>query len=366
MTPIRCASHRLYQRDVKRVGKALIGLGLLTSCGAPQEAALVSLPVVVADSGITEVMTDLGYRVELREARMVLSDLVFAIAGESHAASFWHRASSWLLPTAQAHPGHYQGGEITGELKGRFLVNWLPETEQLARGNKLFQKACVECHGASAEGNTGPAIGGHPSIAGIVAAGRGDMPAFGFSAAELASLQMYVSQQLGEATLIEGLYHSANFTFSKGNEGDDLDPSDVLLHNTATLRGTATKADTAIDFLVVLTSDDNRQLVGATFESHVSKGTHQQLELRLLTKDPFENDTLFDGIDFSTLDLDHDGTVTLTQPGTGLATTDAGANTADGGIAAGQELLSNAYNRLKRTFQTHDHFDIHAVASSSR
>jgi hypothetical protein len=31
----------------------------------------------------------------------------------------------WLIPMAHAHPGHGGGGEVVGELRGQFLVDWL-------------------------------------------------------------------------------------------------------------------------------------------------------------------------------------------------------------------------------------------------
>lgn len=110
--------------------------------------------------------------------------------------------------------------------------------------------------------------------------------------------------------------------------------------------------------------------------STVKRDTYEVLGVRLLTKDPLEGDTLFDGIDFGALDYDGDGQLTLAEEGSPETTTshfDAGT-LADAGLLEATDAatapdagppdddakqhLDAAYHRLKRTFQTHDHFDI--------
>ncbi len=98
-----------------------------TACDGPQEAPRVSLPVVVDGAGIEPVTTALGYAVTVSSARLALQDLVFTVAGEVHTASAWERLSGALISTAYAHPGHYQGGEVTGALPGEFVVTWPTE-----------------------------------------------------------------------------------------------------------------------------------------------------------------------------------------------------------------------------------------------
>ena len=80
-----------------------------------------------------------------------------------------------------------------------------------------------------------------------------------------------------------------------------------------------------------------RQLVGIPFTEEITEATPGPLVVRLLTLDPLEKDTLFDGVDFAVLDADADGQV-LVDP----AATDT-------------ESVA-AYNLFRRTFQTHDHF----------
>ena len=237
----------------------------------------MELPVVVDPSGIGTIANDLGYEVTLREARVMVENLAFTIAGEAHTASLWKRVSDFLVPSAYAHPGHFQGGDVTGELRGRFELNWL---------------------------------GGGAS-------------------------------ELGNATLLVGTYESANFTFIHATEDDGLAADDPLLGHTAVLRGTATK-DAAINFTVVIDSPEGRELIGAPFEFEVKETSTEQLGIRLGTEDPLEGDTLFDGIDFSALDEDGDGLLAI-------------------GPEATSPTVVEAYNLLRRTFQTHDHFDIRAA-----
>jgi hypothetical protein len=261
---------------------AVIALPMVVACSSPQEPVTVQLAVVADASAVDSVTTDLGYQVELSEARMVIDGLQFTIAGEAHATSLWKRVSDFIIPNANAHPGHYQGGEVTGELRGRYVVDWLPGEDT----------------------------------------------------------------KLGSATLIVGGYHSANFTFETASKkDDDLDSNDDLIGHTALLRGTATRAgtneDAPISFVASIDSPAGRQLVGAPFDYEITEATNVRLGLALATKDPLEGDTLFDGLDFAALDPDGDGRVVI----------EAGS---------GDGAALDAYNNLRRTFQTHDHFAIEA------
>ncbi len=260
----------------------LLGLGLLTcsACDDPEEPARVELPVVVDASGIAVVETNLGYQVELTEARVAVDDLTFAIGGEVHTASRWRTLSDWVIPSAHAHPGHYQDGEVTGELRGHFLVSWLPSD-------------------------------GEP---------------------------------LGRATLIVGRYESANFTFARAGADDGLPAGDELVAHTALLRGQATRDGSTVDFVALIDSPSGRELVGAPFEVEVTETAPSSLGFRLVTQDAWEGDTLFDDLDFAALDSDGDGQLSIDPTAT-------------------DEALVEAYNELRRTFQTHDHFEVRALAT---
>ena len=256
--------------------RRVLWLVVLCSCGEPSEAPRVELPVFVDDTGAVAVTTDLGYTVELTTARMAFADLELTVAGEVHTA-LWRRAADWLLPVAHAHPGHVQGGEVTGELPGRFVVDWID--------------------GAGTE--------------------------------------------LGTATLIAGAYEGANFTFVRAGSEDGVDAGDPLLGHTARLAGTATSATSEIEFVATIDSPEDRELIGAPFAHRVAEGAHERLGVRLVTVDPLEADTLFDGIDFAALDTDADGAIEIDELSVEPAVVDAA-------------------NLLRRTFQTHDHFDIQA------
>jgi hypothetical protein len=91
------------------------------ACAPSQEATRVALPVALAAGPPATGTTDLGWAVELTGARVAVRDLQFTIQGEMHGATAW---LGWLVPTAWAHPGHYAGGDVTGELLGEFVLDW--------------------------------------------------------------------------------------------------------------------------------------------------------------------------------------------------------------------------------------------------
>lgn len=245
----------------------------LSGCGDPSEAPRVRLPVVVDAAGMAPVVTDLGYEVEVTSARIALSDLLFTVAGEVHTASVWQTISEAFVGSAHAHPGHYQGGEVTGEMLGDYVVEW-----------------------SSEEG-----------------------------------------RQLGVATLIALRYSAANFTFGRGS-AEQLSAGDPLLGHTAILAGTATKGASTISFTIVVDSPEGRELVGAPFEADLGADATGTLAFRFNVLDPLEGDTLFDGVDFAGLDTDADEQVV---------------------IEPDDAEFDEAYNVLRRQFQTHDHFSIH-------
>jgi hypothetical protein len=107
----------------------------LLAC-ASEEAPRVSLPIVVDASALVPATTDLGYVVTISKARTALRDLQFTIGGETHASVF-ERAGRWLFPRAHAHPGHYAGGEITGELAGPVVIDWLADGAVLGQANLI-------------------------------------------------------------------------------------------------------------------------------------------------------------------------------------------------------------------------------------
>jgi hypothetical protein len=249
---------------------------LSAACNEAAEPSRVELPVTTDSAEVVPVQTDLGYVVSLTSARLVMRDLVFTIAGEAHTElSAFRLLHDLLIPPAHAHPGHYLGGEVTGELLGRHVLD------------------------LTTEGSV-----------------------------------------VGMATLLEGTYTAANFTFARGTVDDGLEATDPLIGHTAILEGIATRDGDEYSFVVVLDSPEDRVLVGAPFEARVAPGAASPIRFAFAPRDELEGDTLFDGIDFAVLDADGDGTVSLA------------ADAAD-------SETEDAYNRIHRVFQSHDHFALH-------
>lgn len=248
------------------------GIGLLPCvlalAGCPaSEAPRVELPVFVDSSGLTTattdlVVTDLGWSVAFEQARVTVADLRFTTAGEIHenrqtdsGAQLLSQLLEAFLPLAHAHPGHYQGGEVIGELPGTFVIDFANEDDR----------------------------------------------------------------ELGLATLITGDYTAVNFAFGRAGtdqvaETDELLGHTALLRGTAT-----PSVGDAVAFTVVIDSPLDRELVGAPFEATVEETSTFEIGLRLLGTDPLEGDHLFDGIDFAALDeLDgaQDGELLLVDPET--------------------------------------------------
>lgn len=273
----------LAPRSITTLSSIVGALSVATlSCSDAEEPARVGLDLVVDRSALEVTHTDLGYEVGLDEARIMVRDFTFAMAGEAHTTSLLRRAYDWMVPPSYAHPGHFQGGDITGELHGRFLLDWLP--------------------------------------------GR--------------------NTELGSATLLVGKYTNANFTFERAGK-DDVDAEDDLLGHTAILRGSATQADRTVDFTALIDSPADRALTGVPFEFHVEENSRPTLHLKLELRDPLEGDTLFDGIDFIALDADGDGEVSI------LPDSDDAA-------------IDGAYNLLRRALQTHDNYEVRAIAPDQR
>jgi hypothetical protein len=258
---------------------ALLLMGL-SGCTESKEATRVQVPVVADPSGLAAATNDLGWEVELSQAQLALRDLEFTTEGELHSGSAWlQRVWGGFVGTAHAHPGHQQLGVTTGELAGAHMVSW--------------------------------EVGNRP--------------------------------QLGVGTLLEGEYTAVNFAFRAADTGDGLDDTHPMFGHTLYFEGTARKEGVNIAFTAVVDAFDNRVLVGAPFEFTLDGAAPPSaLGLRLLVRDPYEDDTLFDGIDFGALDPDSDGQVAILPNAT-----EAGA--------------VSAYDTLRKSAQTHDHYDVVAI-----
>lgn len=255
-------------------GALLTLVSLLSSCTPSAEAPRLQLPVLVDASGVTRVTTALGYDVDVSSVRLALRELSFTVAGEVHTASAWPDLSQVLISRAHAHPGHYQGGEVIGELRGNFVVDWILED----------------------------------------------------------------GRELGKATLIAANYDAANFTFERASD-QHVAADDPLLGHTAILQGTAQKDGVTTAFTIIVDTPADRVLVGAPFDADIDEDATGSLRLHFNTRDELEGDTIFDGIDFSTLDTDGDGTLVIAP-------------------SSSEAMTQEAYNLFRRTFQTHDHYSI--------
>ncbi|HEY0136005.1 MAG TPA: hypothetical protein VGB85_18090 [Nannocystis sp.] len=214
----------------------LASIFVMMACTPSQEATRVPLGVVLDGSGITETTNDAGWTVTLTTARVAASNLQFSIQGEMHAATA--SLGGWIVARAWAHPGHYAGGDVTGELIGDFVLDWL-----------------------GSDGMT-----------------------------------------LGTADMLAGDYNGMNFTFRAATVADGLAADDPLLGHTAQLAGVARKGDVEVAFTAIVDVDANTQLVGAPFEDTIDAGATAPIEVRFLPTDPVAGTSLFDGLDFAALD----------------------------------------------------------------
>ncbi|MEX1361705.1 MAG: hypothetical protein AB1Z98_01155 [Nannocystaceae bacterium] len=245
-------------------------LTLASGCAFDSELADRMAVDVVIDSGaVVTTETDLGYRVELSRCRMAIDTVEFTTDGEQH-ASLLGPAWDLLVPSAYAHPGHDGGGEVVGELPGRYVFDWRDD------GNVL-----------------------------------------------------------GQATLLDAEYSGANFSFTRARIEDGLVPDDPMVGHTFEIVGTATLDDERWEFSILLDQDEGRRVVGLPLSIDVDPGSTEPfaLGLQLLVDDPFEQDSLFDGVDFAMLDDDGDHVVVI-------------------------EPETEAYNRLRRNTQAHDHYGV--------
>jgi len=230
---------------------ALTLAALLPACGEGTEPDQVHLEVVAGDTSPAPFVTDQGYTVELTALRVAVADLELTTEGEAHAGALL-RLSDWLLPKAHAHPGHYAGGDVTGELVGRFV--WGGEQ-------------------------------GH-------------------------------EQSWGQATLLPGTYTGFNLSFATATEGDGVQQDDPLLGHTAWLSGVASRDGAATPFQAALDIDPGIRMVGGVFDLDVDVDTEATLVLEVLAVDPSsEEETLLDGVDFAAEGAAADGEQLTIGPG---------------------------------------------------
>lgn len=122
-----------------------IGIGLLLAiavgCGEAQEAPRHELTIVADGTGLEEVETNEGYRVELEAATMRFDSVEFTVGGEDHGdetASVLRPLRRAVIGEAIAHPNHSAGGEIGGAIEGPVVATWRSgELEPMGTGEFL-------------------------------------------------------------------------------------------------------------------------------------------------------------------------------------------------------------------------------------
>lgn len=210
-----------------------LALCLVAACGSSEEAATVDLPVMTDGTALAPATTSDGYTVAVSRIRIAVTTVQFTIEGEMHEDEVAPRIGVPPPP----HPGHYAGGEVTGELPGDFVLEW--------------------------NGQQQPTLGtGH---------------------------------------LIVGDYHGANFTFRAASAADGIAATDPMLGHAFHITGTATKNGVTKPFDALLDVELDTSVVGALFEDKVAEASTETLAIQFLPTDPYENDTPFDGVDFFTL-----------------------------------------------------------------
>ncbi len=133
----------------------------------------------------------------------------------------------------------------------------------------------------------------------------------------------------GFATVLPGAIDGVDFGLGTAAAADGLEPDDPLVGANLYLEATIERGAERWQLAVAVPQDTDRRVYGAPCPARAVEGG-DPLPVALQLTDPFEGDTVFDGLDFAALDTDGDGHID--------------------GIADG------LVNRLKRTLQTHDHY----------
>jgi hypothetical protein len=224
-----------------------VALALCAGCSASEEAAEVPLAVVASSRGIEPGADDGGTTVELHSARAVLGDLEFTVGGETHETSALARLWDLVVPAAYAHPGHAAGGDVTGVLSGRFVVDWMADGAPLGTASLLEG----DYEGAN----------------------------FGFRRGTREDGLADGDPLLGHTIALEGTARSGDRTIAFDAQ-IDIDEGALMV---------------GAPFVLAV----ERDMADAT------------LALELLPSDPVDGKSVWSGIDFAALDQDGDGAVSI-------------------------------------------------------
>ena len=192
-------------------------LVITAGCEGTQPSVIVQLPLVADGSTLSPFTTDLGYEVTLTRVRLAASGVRFTQGGEPH-TSVLEDLRGLLVRPAHAHPGHYGGGEVTGERAGPFIVEWTPGS----------------------------------------------------------------LQDLGTATLVTGEYHGANLPFRRVDDQDGLAVGDTLVGHSVHLVGQAVQEMVVLEFEAVLDVPVGGEVIGIAMDIEVLEDMAATLSFRLL------------------------------------------------------------------------------------
>lgn len=216
----------------------LLCLAGLMACDDAHEPHRVELPVETESASLPSITTNLGYEVEILAAELSFTALQFTMGGELHASA---QPSRVRLPrffaTAHAHPGHFQEGDVTGELPGHHVARW------------------------GAEGG------------GV----------------------------LGIATLIVGRYEGANLVIRNAVVSEGESNHEELANAAGVVRGLVMVDGTPEAFELRLRVEEPIEVTGIPFQAGLRDNATGALRLALLVENPFGSDTLLDDIDFTAL-----------------------------------------------------------------
>jgi len=124
--------------EATRLGAAVV----LGSCGEPSTGGARVTLTTRARGDVSRdpvVKTSLGWRIEVTRGEVALESLYYVSgppAGLALKSNAW-----WSLPSAHAHPGHYDSGEILGELQGPVTLDLVAGETTLGEGGGVTGRA---------------------------------------------------------------------------------------------------------------------------------------------------------------------------------------------------------------------------------
>ena len=229
---------------------AILGLVLVTvmlSCGGEtEEASRHEVPIFIDGTGIDRFETDRGYEVDIDVVKLGIERVEFTVGGEEHARSQEWR--QWLQRGLLPVAVAHPNHASGGEVAGEFV---------------------------------GPVVAQ-------------------FRSGEL--------EEIGTAIFLEGDYAGYNVTFM-GEDGSTADAELLEPGLLGRIRGEVAKDGEEIGFVVEAAHFSSADVIGGGFAGSINDGQTTGVALEFLTVAPGLGTTIFDGVQFSQLEADEEGTV---------------------------------------------------------